>query len=198
MSNINRLINENVVISLVNNLSHPQYYAEKINNDKMTWKDVLLIYFGLLTISTFLINSIFEFHRNGETLNNLKLNLFQVIYVFIFSFAMRCVIRLFKGTIKFEKILKLSFIYGGVISIANNFLMMFSINLEHGGNRFIVLLVSCLVAFWIIRSYLAILNISQVNGKVKKSMAILTLIFTSLFITNITSVIAPYLIILNR
>ncbi|HHT0498762.1 TPA: hypothetical protein ACTXFX_004846 [Raoultella planticola] len=185
---------EDIVVFLAQALPHPQYFAVKVLNNIIPWRHVLLIYSGLLTISTFILNSIFEFHADGKTLDNIKLAFFQTIYIFIFSAVIRCVMFLFKGDTPYEKTLKLYFIYGGVINIFNSMLMIFNIYLIEGGNRFIVFLASSLAAVWIIWSYVAILKINNINGVIKKISAILLLIFLSFLLSKVLSVMTPYFI----
>ncbi|MFU0923719.1 hypothetical protein [Kluyvera sichuanensis] len=188
---------EEIIFTLAHALSNPQYFAVKIKSDEISWKNILSIYIGLLTISTVITNSIFEYYPNKTALNNTKLALFQFIYIFIFSAVIRCIMILFKGIVSYEKTLKLFFIYGGVISIINSMLMMFDIYLHEGGSKFIVFFVSGAGATWIILSYLSILKINEVNGVARKLSAVLLLILSSLLLPNITSVIAPYLITIN-
>lgn len=185
---------KDIVIFLAKVLPHPQYFAIKVLNDAMPWRYVLLIYSGLLTISTFIFNSIFEFHSDGKTLDNIKLVFFQTIYVFIFAAVIRSVMLLFKGQVSYEKTLKLYFIYSGVVNIINSILMIFNIYLIEGGDRFVVFLVSCISAIWITLSYLAILKINRIYGVTKKIVTISLLIYISFLLSRVLSVITPYFI----
>ncbi|MBX9446334.1 hypothetical protein [Dickeya chrysanthemi] len=197
MDKITGYFTKDIVVSLSRVLSHSQYFAIKIKNDELSWRKILFLYFGFWTISRVITNSIFEFYLNGKVLNDLKLFFFQTIYIFIFSFLIRSVMFILKGRLSYEKTLKLFFIYGGVIYIINSILMMFDIYLDRGGNRLIVFFVSSLAAMWISISFLTILKINEVNGKARRTVGVLLLIFSSFLLSNITSVMAPYLILMD-
>ncbi|WCG82239.1 hypothetical protein [Pectobacterium sp. A5351] len=198
MDKIKEYFTKDIVVSLARALSHSQYFAVKIKNNEISWKNILLIYFGFLAISIFITNSTLELHVNGKTLNGLKFAFFQTMYIFIFSFVIRSITFIFKGTLSYEKTLKIFFIYGGVIYIIDSILMIFEIHLDKGGNKFIVFLVSCMACVWILFSYLAILKVNGINGKIKRTVAVLSLITSSFLLSNVTSVITPYFIILDN
>ncbi|MER0046407.1 hypothetical protein ABRP56_08420 [Pectobacterium odoriferum] len=197
MDKIKEYFTKDIVVSLSRVLSHSQYFAVKIKNDEISWEKTLFLYFSFWAISRVITNSIFEFYLNEKVLNDLKLFFFQIIYIFMFSFLIRSVMFILKGELSYEKTLKFFFIYGGVIYIINSILMMFDVYLDRGGNRFIVFFVSSLAAMWISISFLTILKLNEVNGKVRRIVAVLLLISSSLLLSNITSVMAPYLIIMD-
>ncbi|ANJ96885.1 hypothetical protein [Serratia plymuthica] len=197
MLDISKAFTQKTIQLYANIFSNPLSIALAVKEEKIKWSQSLIIFFSFINISNFVISSIFEHHTNESTLDLVKLNFFQVIYTFISAGIIKFVILLLKGDFEYGQVLKLNFIYMGVIYVIDSILMMFKIYLETGGSPLIVFITTIPAMTWIYFSYIAIFRASGIIRNIKIFLGVIILALALfLALPPIMEVISTYFVVL--